>query len=52
MKIYDPILRVLLLLQKSFRRQWEFRTGLSRAQCSIAYNGNMGVCNQRYRWRL
>lgn len=32
----------------------EFRTGLSRAQCSIAYNGNMGVCNQcqRYRWRL
>jgi len=52
MKIYDPILRVLLLLQKSFRRQWEFRTGLSRAQCSIAYNGNMGVCNQWYRWRL
>lgn len=34
--------------------QCEFRTGLSRAQCSIAYNGNMGVCNQcqRYRWRL
>lgn len=34
--------------------QREFRAGLSRAQCSIAYNGNMGVCNQcqRYRWRL
>lgn len=34
--------------------QCEFRAGLSQAQCSIAYNGNMGVCNQcqRYRWRL